>query len=254
MKKKILLFLIGVSCVAFSSVAQLTTGNTTANVVRTGNRAQAGDFGLYFGVTSDIFGKIVDSDIKVQAMPLVNLKYMQSDNLELRIGLELNKYSSVEKGSNEISNQVVDLKNKYVNVDNAIYPGVAYHFSKSNILDVYVGAELPIGYMREKTIREFDDDDYEHITSSAFNLGLGGFIGLQAYIGNLPLAVGLEYGISGRMNMNQKTKIETQTPGNDLITEYVSNISGAGYSDNLKTARESFLGNQLRFTITYFFK
>ena len=49
----LLLALLGLGTV--DSFAQLTTGKPSAKVIRTGNRAQAGDFGLYVGATSNMF-------------------------------------------------------------------------------------------------------------------------------------------------------------------------------------------------------
>jgi hypothetical protein len=66
-------------CMGFmTATAQITTGESSSQVVRTGNRAEAGDFGLYLGATSDMFKNIVDG-FDVQALPLLNFKYMISD-------------------------------------------------------------------------------------------------------------------------------------------------------------------------------
>ena len=77
-------------------------------------------------------------------------------------------------------------------------------------------------------------------SASQFKFGLGAFIGLQAYVCNLPLAVGLEYGISTMYN----------TVSDGTITSNGMTIEGVTDYDHKKWT----LGNQARFTITYFFK
>ena len=58
--KKIFL-LLALCCGVVAVDAQITTGQNTSKVVRTGNRAQEGNFGLYLGATTDMFKKITDS-------------------------------------------------------------------------------------------------------------------------------------------------------------------------------------------------
>jgi hypothetical protein len=270
MKQKILLLFIFVSCFSYVSMAQLTTGKSTANVIRNGNRASAGDFGLYFGVTSDIFhlNSIDDdfgdgADVTNYILPLVNLKYMATDNIEYRLGIEFNKKSALAKGSDEVGNKSYDFSQKYTNVENSIYPGIAYHFSKDNLLDVYVGAELPLGYKRNTW--KVEDESIEETlstTSFAYHFGLGAFIGVQAYVANLPVAIGFEYGISSLFDFGLKNKTKL-TQGKTTTTSYETDFSGKEHllggnnfdatGDEL-TVRTGEVGNQIRFTLTYFFK
>ena len=260
MKKKILLFFVCACCFSFATMAQLTTGSNTANVVRTGNRATAGDYGLYFGTTSDIFSKVGNPNVSMTFLPLVNLKYMQTNNLELRIGVELNKSKEVVAGDVKDAmdpDKMLDRKLKRVDAEHIIYPGFAYHFSKNNILDVYAGAELPLGYTRNSNIHNFDgDNSYARTTQMYYNVGLGGFIGLQAYVANLPIAIGFEYGIATMFDFGNKIKTETKADADsDVQTVYHSGLGGFGTSfEDIKTARKGELGSQFRFTLTYFFK
>ena len=53
------------------------------------------------------------------------------------------------------------------------YPGVAYHFNRSNLLDVYVGGELPIGWGSKGTKTEYDGGDDSDNIGNNFNIGLG---------------------------------------------------------------------------------
>ena len=249
MKTKILLLTLLVSLGSvFTANAQLTTGVSSSKVIRTGNRAQAGDFGLYVGATTTAIG----NDANVNILPLLNLKYMKTDKLEMRVGLEINKtkeklYGDVDASTND---------SKYSTSAVMVYPGIAHHFSNLNILDVYVGAELPLGW-DASTSTSVVDNYTQRTTKRAFVLGLGAFVGLQAYIADLPLAIGLEYGISSRLDLGLKYKNERTSNNTTTITYSPTNdfrsLSTSQEYDNLK-ARKGAIGNQIRVTLSYYFK
>lgn len=259
---------------ALPAVAQMTTGKPSSKVIRTGNRPEAGDFGIYLGMTSEMFNGIIDKELQMQALPLINFKYMVSDQFEARIGLELYKTSSSLKGTytQDVDEQSFSLpaatKNSSSNA--MFYPGVAWHFSSKNILDVYVGAELPIGWDSSTSLDESgtveigETGDYISTISShsttkrSFVIGLGAFVGIQAFIADLPLAIGAEFGISSKFDTGVKYKHVEEVTGNDTQTYYSSAIEDLpGYTntqyDSLK-ARTGEIGGQFRFTLTYYFK
>lgn len=228
-----------------SANAQISTGESTARVIRTGNRAQAGNFGIYLGATSDMFKKIGDSNVKFSALPLINLKYMGTDKIEYRVGIEwwkdkTSNDSQVPTGEfNSDDTPKTKKANSYTSEKSyMLYPGVAYHFNNRNLLDVYVGGELPIGF---GNYGQGDDDD-EYYTSQ-FRIGLGAFIGLQAYVANLPVAVGLEYGIHGLHNI---------ASDGTLTSDGMTINKEAGYLEDVSQHRFQ-LGHQVRFTLTYYF-
>ena len=259
---------------ALPAVAQMTTGKPSAKVIRTGNRPEAGDFGIYLGATSEMFNGIIDKELKMQALPLINFKYMVSDQFEARIGLELYKTSSTLKGNytQDIGEQSFSLpaSTRNSNSNAMFYPGVAWHFSTKNILDIYVGAELPIGWDSSTSLDESgtveigETGDYISTISShsttkrSFVIGLGAFVGIQAFIADLPLAIGAEFGISSKFDTGVKYKHVEEVTGNDTQTYYSSAIEDLpGYTntqyDSLK-ARTGEIGGQFRFTLTYYFK
>ena len=250
MKTKILLLTLLV-CIGsvFTANAQLSMGISSSKVIRTGNRAQAGDYGLYLGAGISALGEQANAEI----LPLVNFKYMKSDNLEMRVGLEVNRQK--EKLYGEINSKIDN--SKFGKSSVMVYPGLAHHFSNLNILDVYIGAELPLGW-DSSTESNFGENFEDKVTKRAFVVGLGAFVGLQAYIADLPLAIGLEYGISSRLDLGLKYKHE-QTSNNSTTITYspsydFQHISGStrDYS-NLK-ARKGAIGNQVRVTLSYYFK
>lgn len=224
--------------------AQITTGESTSQVIRTGNRAQAGNFGIYVGGTTDMFKNMFDDGPgSFSAIPLINLKYMKTDRLEYRLGIEWWKKSSsteekipsYDDEGNETTEKVEASTSKSQFM---FYPGVAYHFSNKNLLDVYVGGELPFGWGSNGSGNGDDD-----LSTSNFRIGLGAFIGLQAYIGNLPLALGVEYGLSTMYSH----------VGNGSFTKDGMTIDydQAPVEDHNESKWE--LGHQVRVTLSYYF-
>ena len=237
---------VAVGGLSIPANAQITTGEPTSKVIRTGNRASAGDFGLYLGLTSTMVGDMFDGSVKLSALPLINLKYMMTDKAEWRLGLELYKTSSRNEGviSQTWEDNMYDLpltsRNSSSNA--MFYPGFAWHFSSKNILDVYVGAELPIGWDSSTEYSEYGElDIFENpslpnvldvkkilstnkVTKRSFVIGFGAFIGLQAYIADLPLALGLELGISSRFDTGLKYKHEITNTGSEDQIYYTTSL------------------------------
>lgn len=260
--KKVLISGLLMLFTAAAAFAQLTEGVPTAKKIRTGNRAEAGDFGLYLGASSNMFKDAFDDDITISPLPLVNLKYMVTDQLEVRLGLEFSKKKETIKGDEfegDISDATMEVKYKSVETDNRILPGFAYHFSRSNLLDVYAGAELPIGWVRNKLSGEVEDS-YSSTTKTGFQIGLGAFIGLQVHIADLPLALGVEYGISSMFDGRLRYKNTYKDGGEEQVyytpdLESFKKLNGMDFGrfDSLK-ARKGEIGNQFKITLTYYFK
>lgn len=263
MKSRFILFLAFLCLGAGVSYAQITTGKPSSKVIRTGNRAEAGDFGLYFGATTPMFKSLFDKDMSLEALPLINFKYMASNHVEARLGLELYKTSTRLNGDMKSSSSANDgtssVKNTNVDANVMLYPGFAYHFSKLNIFDVYVGAELPLGWNRESNVSTSSYDSERHETTrskNSFVIGLGAFVGVQAFIADLPLALGVEYGVSSRLDTGLKYKY-VSTSGETTQTIYSPDPSAfPGNNGNYTklNARKGEIGGQLRLTITYYFK
>ena len=254
------LFLLMAFCVGLVATAnaQITTGKSTSKVIKTGNRAQAGDFGLYFAGTTNMFKNLVDKNIEFTTLPLINFKYMYTDQMELRLGLEFWKTKDFMKTEQEYeteeSTETLKGKSKTLESRNYLYPGVAYHFSTNNLLDVYVGGEMPIGWSRYGVYNDAGDNGYNNVAKTTFDIGLGGFIGLQAYIANLPLAIGVEYGLSTMLHCGDKYKHEAKAGEEDAQVYYTTSLEdGAAQFDKLKV-RKTEIGSQVRFTLTYYFK
>lgn len=250
--KKLCILVAAVLFAAPSLSAQITDGQPSAKTIRTGNRPQAGTFGLYVGATSDI---VYNAAIALQnpsahfvPMPLINFKYMVTDKFEVRAGLEC-----LSEGE---SKNWINADKKYASKGNTtdfmIYPGIAYHFNTKNILDVYVGAELPLGGWSE-TSKSVSDNTWEKQSQGAFNVGLGAFVGLQAFVANLPFAIGLEYGLSASGSFGGQIK-NVAFDGTDKQVKYSAPASGTPQNvDKLRMSKGIF-GQQVRLTFAYYFK
>lgn len=241
MKK--ILFLMALVLGSATANAQITTGENTAKVIRTGNRAQKGNLGIYLGATTNMFKDIVDSKVNIKALPLINLKYMYTDKTEFRLGLEL-----WEKDSTYIAPNKTDATKSESNI--MFYPGIAYHFSNKNLLDVYVGGELPFGWGSQSNIEATDEGSIISTTGYTyadnqkyFRVGVGAFIGLQAYLGNLPVALGCEYGLSALYARCYNGSLDKDGYKIDESSQYNYNASNSKFK----------IGHQVRLTLSYYF-
>jgi hypothetical protein len=138
-------------------------------------------------------------------IPVINLKYYYSDNWEFRMGFQ---FSARTNKTKEViptfeSDGELDEENVIKNYEGSNYtrflPGAAYHFSSSNLLDVYVGAQMPIGWNSQTTKVTFDEDNISSQHQGSFVIGAGIFMGLQFFIADLPIAIGIEGGYSGHI-------------------------------------------------------
>ena len=210
MKKQLMMVVCLLACVCAS--AQISTGEPNSSVIpRTGNRPQAGDWGLYLGGSvsqvMDLIDYVNSKGVEgYYGLPVINLKYYSSDNLEWRLGFQFAARTKNDKTITPIFDMDGDLDDEEIAKSykgsnyTRFLPGVAYHFSSSNLLDVYLGAQLPIGFNSETEKLVVDDGDYEdYCHKGSFVVGAGIFAGLQLFIADLPIAVGLELGYSGQL-------------------------------------------------------
>lgn len=248
-----------VACLAFAGALQaqsiLTQGNPYASNMKTGNRPGAGDWGLYIGPSNseimdmrNSFNKLSGIDV-VRGLPLVNVKYYTSDRFELRGGLQYYKRGYRSEGTEFVSNvnQLVKESDWFFR----IVPGFAYHFSQKNVLDVYAGASLPLGF-EGATSKSENPTVITNAYYKSLCAGLEAFIGLQAFVADLPLSIGLEYGFGGMFHTGQKIKHEFIDASNIVQTTYSDLKGNLNYKDDFK-ANSGIFGSDFRFTITYYF-
>lgn len=255
--KSLLIAVVLCVCAVSQAFGQISNGSPTARTIKTGNRPGAGDWGLYVGLSLDQIKALKDKEINWKGIPILNFKYFASDELELRLGFLGNSKSVKAKGSlydelweGSTSNFIKQKDGEYV-----FYPGVAYHFSPTNILDVYVGCDIPIGYSYDKYIYQYDGKNDGTQTRSSFELGFEGFVGLQCFIADLPLAIGVEYGFGAMRYFGQKYKNIVLDEDDNEQTYYTTDKDEddpTTFYKDLKRQKGKF-GSEIRFTVSYYF-
>lgn len=275
MKKVILTLAVCLSFIGFAQ-AQLSEGETFKSTIVTGNRPEAGDWGLYMGPSLMEFQDLINtmtSGGKAVGLPLINLKYYATDNLEIRAGLQYNgrtnklngKYDQEYWAGEEETIKEIPVTNTNATRRFRVSPGIAYHFSPKNILDVYVGGAIPIGIDAQETVNEsvrytpgesgqlIKTDFINNSTYNSFVTGISGFIGLQAFVADLPLAIGFEYGLTGMLRTGDKVyHVQTDNEGN-AQKFYTTTQNEYGTHFNQLDCKSKYMGSDLRLTITYFF-
>lgn len=253
MKKKVLLVLITLLSGAVIASAQISTGEPSASVYKAGNRPQAGDFGLFVGggVIFDFdFNSLDMGGVLPDIRPLINVKYFLTDEVESRLGIHVGRSRQTVKSTLDVDD-APNTTAKEVSGGLNLYPGLAYHFNKNNLLDVYVGAELPVGFRTEKSNNAAGNAYLKSTVTNPY-IGLGAFIGLQAFIGNLPLGIALEYGISGKLLGNNLPKY-SESDGSATQTYY---LSGGDTPTKYKaySGSNAIIGSEIRLSLSYYFK
>lgn len=251
--KKVSFILCSLLC-AMSVSAQLSTGKVNSTIIpRTGNRPQAGDMGFYIGASvSQVLDLINFNNSHADkatgygewywALPVLNLKYYATDNWETRIGFEFSCYSETNKTS-----MGGDTYKTATNCNfTRLLPGAAYHFNTNNILDVYLGAQIPIGWNinSEKTS---GPDMTKKTTENAFVIGAGIFGGLQVFIADLPFAIGVELGYSGKATFGGAPNTKYTTNGDTGNTE-------EGNMNTKATRASGTWGADAAITFSYYFR
>lgn len=270
-------FFVVMACLAFAGALQaqslLTKGNPYATNVRTGNRPGAGDWGLYIGPSFSELSDIVASygflnfpgtlgTLEfLRGFPLVNVKYYSSDNLEFRGGIQYYKFGARANGTEikPLADPTKDYEHSAKLTESyfRLIPGMAYHFSPRNVLDVYTGVSVPLGFEGYTEKDEYTGANWAGAVNNTYHkslvVGLEAFIGLQAFVADLPLSIGLEYGLSGMFRTGMKEKHEIMDATGTIQTTYSDLLFGGTevYSD-LK-ANSGVFGSDIRLTITYYF-
>jgi hypothetical protein len=270
--------------IASLSFAQLTQRQSNPSNYSTGTRPLAGDFGIFLAVdifdaeniVNDISGDNSSGDepLNVPNFSLVNLKYYSSNDLVFRVGLVASKAKRVESGtlffpsaSPAVAGDLLEFKTKSSKRDYAIKPGIEKHFNPSNVIDIYIGGEALIGTHIEvdETNREFSGGDLDYFKRKGSSLlyGAGAFIGMQFFIADLPLSLGIEYGIIGKGYAMKRYRIDQEANiggVNTAETFFIRESDIADFDSGNPTQRfESLssrtfnLDNQVRVTFSYFF-
>ncbi|HET6245916.1 MAG: hypothetical protein H0V01_15215 [Bacteroidetes bacterium] len=266
---KSLICLSLLSLIGSASFAQLSDRINNPSKFKTGTRPIQGDMGVFIGYnTANIKLKpdSVDNGIEeiTSVLPDISIKYYVADDLVFRAGVSTKKEKTLRRGTIDPAlNGIGGLSRRdQVSVASEFYitPAIEKHFLSSNLLDVYVVATLPLGYLREKGEDNVGyasgDFVYKSMNKMSFAYGLEAHVGLQAFIADLPLAIGAEMGISGIGYRGEKLKhVESSSIGgvetNQVYYTFKNDPQNIKYS-NLKS--NSFnTSTSIRITLSYYF-
>ncbi len=229
--KKLILLTVCFSFIAAGLQAQLSTRENYDQRLKLSTRPKAGDASLQFVIpiidlsSSDSSNAGLYKGNSLFRSDFLTYKYYLTDQNVLRLALRYTVANARMEGTapdstgslnpiNENLDEIeTDLK-RLQQRDFAIAGGLEKHFSNSNIFDVYGGAEVMIGLGKNKTI---DQEEYfngnKEFTTKTTNtkiLGFGLVTGFNVFIAELPISIGLEYGLTGKWMFGGKTKVERE--------------------------------------------
>jgi len=279
MKKRLLLVSM-VAVAGLSASAQLTTRDNNAANVRLDARPVAGDAALQFNIP--IVGRsnndgndagLFNGNL-LGAGDILTFKYYNTDDIAYRLGVRLTADNSKTKGTAADSSALTPLfqsdvkenRKQSISREYIIAPGIEKHFSNTNFFDVYVGGDALIGLGRDRIVNEEDfvngDKNYETRTTGTTIFGLGGFVGINAFVAQLPVSVGVEYGLSGKAIFGGKTKVEVeQTIGStsnsgewfEQDSDGLGNGDSNRYSDLSRRQWNMDTNHNVRLNICFYF-
>lgn len=274
MKKTILSFaLLGVCSMAS---AQLSTRENQDTRYKFGGRPVAGDYGLTFAwtINNPSFGEYPGDSTRSIAVwnalsrgNLITGKKFVSDDMAYRAGIRLTRNSRSVSGDVDstatLPNTLSAAEFRSSTREYMIVPGIEKHFSSSNIFDVYLAGDLFLGFGKDKTVSSTTNRAGETssttMTTPYTIAGLGGIVGVNLFILDLPISVGLEYGISAFWLLGDRTKVEVETPSESYEYFTVSNdqsgVSTAtnGFSDVKQKYMTMNSNDQVRITANIYF-
>ena len=265
--KKIYLLLVTVlmsGILSNSLLAQLSDRVNSPSTFKTGTRPLAGDMGVFIGVSSEDIDNWLDLQ-DFTGLPLINLKYYVTDKFVARLGIQATKTKDVVKGDVDatLDAPIGRTKLEYKNLESEIKLvfGVEKHFLATNLVDVYLGAGLPLGINREvlENNVEYDNGNYNESSTSRKTIlyGYDLYIGLQGFMADLPLALGIEFGLSGLGHLGNKYKHTIKSDNGAVQTDieyFTTDAAGLGVPYTKLTATDFDLSGSARVTLTYFFK
>jgi hypothetical protein len=263
MKRKIstLIFTFwGISVFAQNSAGLTTRQNLPSWTYNQGTRPAAGTFGFYLGSTLDELSNFSTTN----PLSYMNVRWYKTEALVFRGGLRLfNERTSLSaEGSNDpiIGSPESQLEKKSSESQYGLSLGVEKHLSPDNMIDIYIAGDLKGGFRRNLDYsleKPFTGDEVEIRTSrGSFDYGFGVGLGFQAFIADLPLALGVEAGFQAYGSALQKGNV-TQKVG-AVTTEYQfevdENLDGAIGDKYTSLSVSRFnLNSGLRFSLCYFF-
>jgi len=228
--KKVLLLAVLFSMTCVSAFSQLSTRENNDYVYRLSTRPKAGDAALQFVIpivnlnANDNGEAGLYKGNSLFASDFLTYKYYHTDNTVIRAALRWTVDNAVSKGTavdstglNPINEEANEIETDYKRLnsrDFAIAGGLERHFTNSNIFDVYAGGEVMLGLGKNKSVSEEEyfngDKDFETRTTATRVVGFGLVTGFNVFVAELPISIGIEYGLTGKWVFGGTTKVERE--------------------------------------------
>lgn len=270
MKKTILSFaLLGLCSMAS---AQLSTRENQDTRYKFGGRPVAGDYGLTFGLTINnaAFGDASDTTRAISIWNrlgrgnLITGKKYISNDVAYRAGIRLYRDSRSIKAeldsSEQLPNTLSEAQFLSASREYMLVPGIEKHFSSANIFDVYLAGDLYLGFGRDKSINSTTNRQGQTASTTMTTpytiVGLGGVIGVNVFVLDLPISVGVEYGLSAFWQLGDRTKVEVEETDGDSYEYFtVSNDpwGGGQYSSVKQKYMTMNTNDQVRVVMNIYF-
>jgi hypothetical protein len=225
-----------------------------------GTRPPEGAFGFFLGSTLDDLRDFSNTN----PLSYLNVRWYKTESLVFRGGLRLmNKKTSLSaEGSNSpgLDSPLSALERKSSESQYGISAGVEKHLSQDNMIDIYIAGDIIAGIRRNLDFslqKPFTGDEIEFRSSRrSFDFGFGVGLGFQAFIADLPLALGVEAGFQAYGSAFQKGNASQKV--GSVTTEYQfevdENLDGVDDDKYTSLSVSRFnLNSGLKFSLCYFF-
>jgi hypothetical protein len=187
----------------------------------------------------------------------------KSSSLAFRAGIKL--YKESESASGDLIDLLTDTDNgsyeyKQNDREYIIAPGIEKHFNASNIFDVYTGLDLFVGFGKYTEIQNqtYANDDFDNYKLSSTNLvlGVGPVVGVSVFIAQLPVSLGLEYGVNIKYSTEGKDHYETESRVGGVTSSqdyYTSNVIPGTYSKLKQSSMGINTNENVRIVLNIYF-
>ncbi|WP_045459935.1 hypothetical protein [Sporocytophaga myxococcoides] len=243
MRKISVIFLLVL--MASASFAQLSERLNDTSVYSIGTRPLKGTKVITFGFNMN--QSVFDNYNNLKQGGLISGKYFIEDDLAVRGALKIVKDATSSKGEVDHKTNVLGVERSEAKSSTREYvlvPGLEKHFSRKNIFDVYAGGDLYLGFKRDviKEETDYNNGDFDHRSAKTPSslVGLGGVVGFNVFILDLPISIGMEYGLQGLWTLGGKTHVESSTSvGGVENTQdyYTQNFNGVGNADTYQYSK-----------------
>lgn len=276
---KLLLFVVLITAngIAFAQLTNRIKNDSSS--INFGTRPKKGDKSLMMSINlRDSSMKIVRTRDLLKLSDKLIFKYYIKDDLVFRASARVitNRQSAAgtiadsSYYNNIVKPHISETKGVYSYGETILIPGIEKHFSSFNVFDIYYGLDLPIGLTntRAQSDIKYTNGDYSSYKAQNIStvIGFNPFVGLNVFVGKLPLSLGLEYGWNSLWKANNKNSISQQdqitvgSQANAYTAEYQKQNASAFLADNNKYGKLNVselsggLNQVIKFTANIYFK